>query len=244
MLGNAAGAAMIEIAIAGGRLRFESDAELCVGGAEANVSLAGAPIERWTAVRAHAGDELDIGPITRGRFLYVGVRGGIDVPVVLGSRSTLISAGFGGYEGRRLAKGDVLVLGEMTVNNGATLPSLAPDVLASEPIAVMHGPQSDLFDSDVWSKFLDSAYRVSIASDRTGVRLDGAALAHRGAADLPSEPACVGAVQVTGGGMPIVLMHDGPTVGGYPKIAVIRERSLSRFAQRAPGDEVRFALEE
>ena len=107
----------------------------------------------------------------------------------------------------------------------------------------MPGPQAGLFDENAWSTLLGGPFVVSRASDRSGYRLDGPQMHHGGSVSLPSEPACVGAIQVPDGGSPIVIMHDGPTVGGYPKMAVIRSAALSRFAQLAPGDPVRFVLD-
>ncbi|MEO6778569.1 MAG: biotin-dependent carboxyltransferase family protein [Gemmatimonadaceae bacterium] len=253
LLGNDPNAAMIEWAVAGGVLRFDNDAVLAIAGAEAECYLAGRDVVPMHPFEVSAGGLLKISRIVRGRFLLIGIRGGIDVPRVLGSRSTLLSAGFGGMEGRTLRNGDRLTVGDaaesvLTTPHDDAAPAVGGNVAvgAAETavIAVRRGPQDGLFDDAAWSTFLQTQFTIALASDRTGYRLNGAAFVHRGAASLPSEPTCVGAIQIPDGGAPIVIMQDGPTVGGYPKIATIRSESLSRFAQLAPGDAVRFVLDE
>jgi len=247
LLGNDVNAAMIEWAVAGGALRFGCSATVAVGGADAVCSVNGNALRAWTPVDVSAGDEVLVERIVRGRFLLIAVRGGIDVPIVLGSRSTLLSAGIGGFDGRRLRNGDRLSIGDSigdSIVGVAGRAGAAPHVLnIGEAIHVMRGPQSALFDDHAWAAFLSAGFTVSRASDRTGYRLEGATMKHDGSASLPSEPTCVGAIQVPDGGEPIVIMQDGPTVGGYPKIAVVRSNYLSRFAQLAPGDAVRFVLD-
>jgi len=256
LLHNAPGAAMLEWAVAGGILRFDSDVTFALGGAVADVFIGGVNVPPYSPVCVRAADELHIERLLHGRFLYIAVRGGINVPLVLGSRSTLMSASLGGHEGRRVRKGDVLCIGRENNEN-----SDAPAHLVDDPgkvetaqkshghddhelIPIIRGPQAELFSADTWSAFLRARYTVSRASDRAGYRMEGPPLSHSGGAALPSEPTCVGAIQVPNGSPPIVLMNDGPTVGGYPKIAVIRSSALSRFAQRAPGDGVTFVLED
>jgi biotin-dependent carboxylase-like uncharacterized protein len=244
ILGNDPNAAMIEWAVGGGTLRFDCAAKIAFGGADAELGIGGMPVRHLMPISVVAGDELKIVRIVRGRFVLIAVRGGIDVPLVLGSRSTLLSAGIGGFQGRRLRAGDELRIGDsMVAPCDATEHTERTDrAHVNGSVMVMRGPQASLFDDAAWATFLDSEFVVSRASDRSGYRLEGATISHSGSAALPSEPACVGAIQIPDGGTPIVIMHDGPTVGGYPKIAVIRKSCLSRFAQMAPGDPVRFAV--
>lgn len=243
MLGNQHGAAMMEWAIAGGALRFDTGCTVAVGGAVAECFVNGKAMNPFVPVEVGAGGELRVDRIVGGRFLLVAVRGGINVPVVMGSRSTLLSAALGGLEGRRLRNGDTLLIGDAFASpNGMTRTFV--HAAPSGTIGVIRGPQAHLFDEHAWTTFLNADLSVSRASDRTGYRLEGIEIRHNGDATLPSEPTCVGAIQIPGGGAPIVIMNDGPTVGGYPKIAVIRTSCLSRFAQLAPGEKVRFALDE
>lgn len=242
LLRNDANAAMIEWAVAGGALRFEADSAVAIGGAEAECFVDGRSINIRTCVWIHAGGELRVGRITRGRFLLIAVRGGIEVPVVMGSRSTLLSAALGGLDGRRLRNGDTLSIGE--TSHALTARKVATPVKLDGTIHVVRGPQAQLFDSGAWETLLGREFVVSQASDRTGFRLDGPQLRCRFAAALPSEPTCIGAIQVPDSGEPIVIMHDGPTIGGYPKMAVIRSAWISRFAQLMPGEKVRFVIDE
>ncbi|MEO7103365.1 MAG: biotin-dependent carboxyltransferase family protein [Gemmatimonadaceae bacterium] len=241
MLGNDPNAAMIEWAVAGGALRLERDATIAFGGADAICSLNGTSLQARTVYRVPRSSELHVERIMRGRFLLIAVAGGIDVPLVLGSRSTLLSARIGGVEGRRLRTGDSIATGASASGiDGDSL--VAAGSRIAGPIHVSRGPQSDLFDDLGWSKFLGTEFTVSNASDRVGYRLDGLALSHKGDVAMPSEPTCIGAIQVPNGGTPIVIMNDGPTVGGYPKIAVICKSEISRFAQLAPGEKLSFEL--
>lgn len=240
LLGNDPNAAMIEWAVAGGALRFEVDCAVAIGGAEAECFVDDRLLDAWACSWVHAGAELRVRRITRGRFLLVAVRGGIGVPAVMGSRSTLLSAGIGGLDGRRLRNGDTLPVGEMWQSH--TRRTVALPVKFDGAVQIVRGPQAEYFDSAAWDTLLGTGFIVSHASDRTGYRLQGSELRPSVAAALPSEPTCVGAIQVPDGGEPIVIMHDGPTIGGYPKIAVIRSAWISRFAQLMPGERVRFVI--
>lgn len=242
LLGNDPNAAMIEWAVAGGSLRFESHATIAFGGAEVVCRLNGAILQERAVHHVSAGSELRVERIVRGRFFLLAVAGGIDVPLVLGSRSTLLSARIGGMAGRRLQSGDAIAIGADS-RRIATSAQSAATVPVTGPIHVLRGPQADLFDDRAWSEFLGADFTVSNASDRVGYRLEGVMLLHSGEVSMPSEPTCVGAIQVPNGGAPIVIMNDGPTVGGYPKIAVVCKSELSRLAQLAPGEKLRFQTE-
>ena len=242
--GNRFDAAGLEWALGGGSIRFEQDAVFSLGGARAQATLAGRAAAPCTTIYASAGEELTIEKIFGGRFVYVAVRGGIEVPLALGSRSTYLPGKFGGYKGRMLKKDDSLSVGA----DSSHLPTdgfhYAAELLPRYGPGTVHitrGPQADLFDDVAWRALNETEYKVSGASDRTGYRLEGAALPNRGST-LPSEASCPGAIQIPGDGHPIVLMAYAPTVGGYPKIAVVAESDLPIIAQRSPGDPIRFEL--
>lgn len=244
--GNAPDVAALEWALGGGALRFERDMAIAIAGASATATLRGAAVPACTTLVARRGDELRIERIDEGRFVYVAVRGGIAVPPLLGSRSTYLPARFGGLEGRRLAAGDRLPVGPAPVQppppEGFAVPSALRPRHDAARLRVIPGPQRSLVDAAEWARFLDADFTVSVASDRRGYRLEGVLAPTPSApAALPSEPACPGAVQLPSGGAPIVLMPDGPTVGGYPKIAVVCAADLPVLAQRAPRTTVRFS---
>jgi len=243
LVGNLPGAAGIEWALGPGVLRAGAACELTVLGA-GKVQLNDEPADMAHPVWSlDPGERVTITPDPQQRFLYVAVRGGINVPEIMGSRSTYLPGGFGGFEGRRLKAGDLLPVGPaMHIRLGGQVhPRAAPDAGAEEmPIRVTRGPQWDRFDEAARRALLESRFRISASSDRMGYRLEGPAIVPSQAATLPSEAACPGAIQIPDGGAPIVLMPDGPTVGGYPKIAVVMRADLRCLAQYLPGREVRF----
>lgn len=185
------------------------------------------------------GDVLSVG--TLGAFcLSLGVEGGIDVPVVLGSRATYARGGFGGYSGRALRTGDVVPIGVEAAERPErrlTMEWRLPDT----PIRVVLGPQDDAFTPEGIATFLHEAYAVSNNADRMGFRFEGPAIAHVKSADIVSDGAVDGSIQVPGAGNPIVLLADGQSVGGYTKIATVISTDLPRLVRRRPGEAVRFA---
>jgi len=197
------------------------------------------------------GDELDVAP-TECAVRYLAVEGGVDVPVVLGSRSTLLVAGFGGCEGRMLKKGDRLAVNEDAAAGGA-----AQGVAASPPpddatagaldadgvtvLTALRGPSSLAFAPEAWHILETKTFLVSHLGNRVGVRLEGRIPRVGGDAGLPS-PMVRGAVQVSTDGTPIVLGPDHAVTGGYPVIAVLTPMSMARLAQLRPGRAVRFEV--
>jgi urea carboxylase len=244
LAGNETDAGALEWALGGGAIKFERDAVFSLGGATARATLAGRAVAPFTTIHAGAGEELVIEQISSGRFLYLAVNGGIQVPLILGSRSTYLPGRFGGFEGRILKRGDTIPLGLSSARTPANGFHCAAEVLpryASGVVHITRGTHAALFDEDAWRTLIESEYRVSAASDRTGYKLEGPSLRNSAGA-LPSEAGCPGAIQVPGDGFPIALMADAPTVGGYPKMAVVSEADLPIIAQRSPGQAIRFEL--
>jgi biotin-dependent carboxylase-like uncharacterized protein len=244
LAGNHLDAAGLEWALGGGSIRFENDAVFSLAGARANATIAGRAATPCTTIYAKSGEELEIERLPSGRFLYLAVRGGIDVPRVLRSRSTYLPGRFGGFQGRMLKRGDAVALGSDSTylpTEGCHCPA---DLLPRYEPGVVHvtrGTHAELFDESAWRTLTETEYRVSAASDRTGYKLDGPPIANP-AGTLPSEAGCPGSIQIPGDGLPIVLMADAPTVGGYPKIAVVAEADLPIITQRSPGETLRFEL--
>ena len=244
IVGNDAGAAGLEWALGGGSIRFERDCAFALAGARVEASLDGKVVAPCTTAHAGAGSVLYVGQFVSGRFLYVAVSGGIDVPILMGSKSTYLPAHFGGYEGRRLKSGDTIPLGPETNPRPEAGLHCAADLMPPYDGGIVHvtsGTNERMFDEAAWSVFTESAYRVTAASDRTGYKLEGSRIGNP-VGTLPSEAGCPGTIQVPGDGLPIALMADAPTVGGYPKIAVVSEADLPILAQRRPGESVRFEL--
>jgi antagonist of KipI len=244
IVGNPADAAALEWALSGGALKFETECAFAIGGARARATVGGNDVPPFTTVYAAAGDELEIEQITDGRFLYVACAGGIDVPAVLGSRSTYLPGHFGGFQGRMIGRGDSLPLGARPSTvpaAGFTCPAELLPAYTSSVVRVTTGTHADLFDDSAWRAFTETDFVVSHASDRTGYKLHGQPVSHR-LGSLPSDPGCQGAIQIPSEGTPIVLMADAPTVGGYPKIAAVSKADIPILAQRCPGASVRFEV--
>lgn len=238
MVGNPPGLAGLEWALGAGALRFHTDAFVIVlRDAEVRV---GSSVPAPGPFHLAAGDVVEIAPRGQDRFLYLAVRGGIDVPPVMGSRSTYLPGAFGGHEGRRIRTGDRLPIGAPPEPMPAADAGGTSRVTGALVLRVTRGPQWERFDPAARAGFFAGEYLVTPASDRMGYRLSGPAVTPRETATLPSEAACPGAVQIPNGGEPIVLMPDGPTVGGYPKLVVVIQADLGELALCQPGRGVRF----
>jgi antagonist of KipI len=243
LAGNAAGEAALEMTLLGATLRFERDAFVGLFGADMQAKLGGSPVRNGTGFPVRAGAELALGSAAAGCRAYLAVRGGLDVPVVLGSRSTYTRAGVGGHQGRALRAGDVLAF--VPPRRRGPAQRALPEQLLTCPqrsveLRVLLGPQDDLFLEEGLRAFLGSEYEVSNRNDRMGYQLDGPPIRHRAGADIVSDAICPGAVQVPGRGTPIVMMADCQTTGGYAKIATVIGPDLGRLAQTRFGDSVRF----
>jgi biotin-dependent carboxylase-like uncharacterized protein len=200
-------------------------------------------MQHWISFRVRPGDELRMDVARSGCRSYLAVQGGIDVPEVLGSRSTYTRAGIGGFEGRALKPGDVLTAGsnfDVSVKPQRLEKKYVPKYGDSIELRVMPGPQNDHFTAAGIDTFFASAFTISAEADRMGYRLDGPRIEHRGEPEIISDALALGSIQVPGHGRPIVLMADRQTTGGYPKIATVIGPDLGRLAHGRPGDSVRF----
>ena len=193
----------------------------------------------WHTATLLPGDSLAVGMLAQGATGYLALNPAPAVPVVLGARGTMLRALFGGHEGRALAAGDRLVLGEGAPSGPERMAVWARP---AAPLRVMLGPQEDHFTPEAVAAFLGEAFTVTDGVDRMGARLAGPVLAHSAlGADIMSEGLSPGSIQVPGDGQPIVLGVDAQTIGGYPKIATVISADLPRLGQLVPGDTVRFA---
>ena len=243
LVGNDEGAACLEMTVLGPRLEVLHDTVVAITGADLSPMLNSRPLSVWEAIEVRCGDTISFGHPRSGCRSYLAVAGGIDVPVVMGSRSTYLWSRLGGFEGRALLPGDRLNSGEARVNMQSwKVPSqFVPDYSGDTELRVVLGPQDDRFTDQGIETFLGSEYVVSVQSDRMGCRLEGPAVEHRAGADIVSDGVPSGAVQVPGDGLPIILMADRQTTGGYTKIATVISIDLSRIAQAEVGQRVRFS---
>ncbi len=240
LVGNSPGQAALEITLVGPTLRATDPCLIAVTGADLSLRLDGRPLPPWLAIFVRRGWVIEFGPRKRGCRAYLAVAGGIEVPPLLGSRSTYLSGGFGGLAGRALKKGDLLPIGPTAFHlpdlAGRELPArLLPPYSDAPEVHVILGPQDDYFSEEGLAAFLSSPYRVSPTSDRMGYRLQGAAIAHKGRADLISDGIVLGSVQVPADKQPMVMMADHQTTGGYPKIATVISADIPLLAQCMPG---------
>ena len=239
LVGNPPEAAALEIAVGGARLRFPDGAWIAVTGAWGPLTVDGMPLEPHTATRVPVGAVVELPLATHGIRYVLAVRGGIDVPAVLGSRSRDTLAALGPAP---LAAGDVLPIGPepATAVPAVDLVPVDPPTLGTLDLVVHPGPRLDWFTPETWRRLLEKGWTVSARSDRTGVRLEGTPLERSRSGELPSEGMVPGAIQVSPDGAPTVLGVDGPVTGGYPVVAVVAPDSLDRLAQARPGQSIRF----
>jgi len=259
VVGNDEGDATLEITMQGPVLRFGEPALVAVCGADLSPRIESEPFPQGRPVLVRAGAVLEFRTGEHGCRAYLAVRGGIQVPVVMGSRSTYIRAALGGFEGRALKKGDRLPLEAYAPGwypaldrelDGVKRPFAAPRwsvgftavPASARRVRVIAGPQWDLFSQETRELFLGTEFRISANSDRMGYRLTGAMITLRRPAEMISEAVTFGTVQVPPDGNPIILMADRQTTGGYPKIAQVAAVDLPRLAQSRPHERLVFEL--
>ena len=242
LVGNRPGEAAVEITLGGFAAAFLDYVAFAITGANLGARLNGTPVPNWVHHTAEAGDALTLDHRQSGCRAYLALAGGIDVPLVMGSKSTYVRGGFGGYQGRRLRGGDVLECGEPKGEPAVAWPSELIPAYSDHPVLrVVPGPQDELITEAGWDRFLGGPYLVTDRSDRMGCVLSGPVVTPRQGADIISDGTAPGAVQIPGSGQPIVLMADRQTIGGYAKIATVASFDLPLLAQLLPGDKVSLA---
>lgn len=261
LVGNDEGEATLELTLSGPTLTFQCDAVIALCGPDMGGSVGGEPLPWWRPVLIRGGTTIAFGRPEIGCRAYLAVAGGFDLPLVLGSRSTCLSGGFGGFRGRSLRKGDVLPLRApdearslrwarllMRKHRGIAYPNWSvsrarmPYRVRPQVVRIVTGRHWQLFPVAAREQLVRALYRVALDSDRMGYRLEGAPIETRRGGDLLSEGVVMGAVQVPPGGNPIVLMADHQTTGGYPVIAAVASIDLPVMAQVAPADDLQFRM--
>ena len=243
LVGNPPGEAAIEFLLQGGEFVVETDSlRLAVTGADAALAIDGEPAAGWCSHRLRQGQVIRIGAARGGVYAYLAVAGGFDLPPVLGSRSTHVRSGIGGYGGRALRAGDRLPLLASTAPGGQErcLPEGERPHYRRTVRAVL-GPQDDYFTGAGIDTLFGAEYEVTMQSDRMGIRLAGPGIEHAKGFNIISDGITAGCIQVPGAGAPIILMADRQSTGGYPKIATVISADLPAVAQCPPGARLRFA---
>jgi biotin-dependent carboxylase-like uncharacterized protein len=233
LVGNPAGAAVLEVTLGGLVVRADGDLLVVTTGARSPGSPAHA-----APVRLAAGAELRLGMPVSGLRTYLAVRGGIDVPPVLGSRSTDVLAGLGPAV---VAAGDVLPVGTSPLPlPGVDVAAVAEPPAGELTVPVLPGPRANWFSADAWRTLTGTSYTVSSESNRVGLRLAGEPLTRVRTGELPSEGMVRGALQVPPSGTPVLFLADHPVTGGYPVIGYVVDEAVDRCAQLRPGQSLRF----
>ena len=239
---NQPGVAGLELTLVGGSFVFPDGAVIALTGADLGATVNGRPLEMWASHTLEPGTKLMFGATRNFARGYLAIAGGIQVDPFLGSASTHVLSGLGGFEGRALRKGDRLRIGKASKKVRRRRITLAA-LYAFKPrkvLRVTEGPQADWFSEAAKQVFYRDVFRVSEESDRVGLRLEGTALDGSTAREMITEGVSLGAVQVTTSGQPIILFVEQQTTGGYPKIANIIAADLHRIGQLRPRAEIRF----
>jgi antagonist of KipI len=260
LVGNEEGEAVLEMTLMGSSLLIEEDHLLAITGGDLSPTINGQPVPMGRPVLVKQGSILRFGACKSGCRAYAAVRGGYDIPEVMGSKSTYIRAGIGGYQGRALLAGDVI---SVRLPETPDLPLLASLYKKLEGhsfvstswyagrsyihqrsqeylIRVMPSKQFEFFTSDSREQFFQQAFTITTQSDRMGYRLAGPLLQLTEPLEMVSEAVALGTIQVPPDGNPIVLLADRQTVGGYPKMAQVARVDIAALAQIKPGGKIRF----
>ena len=249
LVGNVENAAGLEITLGGFRIRFDDERVIAWCGGDFDVRLGQTPLPSGHAARVRAGEELSINQPKIGCRAWLAISGGVDVPIILGSRATDLRANFGGIDGRALRDGDEIPFGKGRRSATVALEKVsswsAPvewtRTAKGEPVLrFIRGADWKRFNDATIQRFTSEAFVVSSDSDRMGARLDGPELPRNDDVDLVSEAVAPGTIQVPPSGQTIVLLGDCQTIGGYPKIAHVITVDLPVAAQLRAGDTVRF----
>ena len=256
LVGNDTSLATLECTYTGPKFEVTASTVMAVTGADMPISVNGESIPQWTAVELRVGDIVTSGFTATGARAYFAFAGGIEVPLVLGSRGTYGSAKIGGFHGRRLAAGDEVPLGHWagTSTKHRTLPeALRPQWGRSYTARVVLGPYDHRFTAESIKMFTTQEWKLTPVADRTGFRFDGDHKFEFTSREQPfgagSDPSNIvdagypmGSIQVPGGGQPIVLHRDAVSAGGYAAIATVISADLNRIAQLAPKSTAQFEI--
>ena len=247
LVGNRPDQAGLETMLLGPAIRVLADVVVAVTGGNLQPSLNKQPIEMWRSHHFKKDDILSFGSMASGLRAYIAVAGGIHIIPVMGSRSTNLPSGFGGFQGRALEKNDILTCAnpsrQIQTQTHIFNEAWIPHYTNSWSLRIIWGPQDDHFPDESRASFLSAAYKMSSDSDRTGIRLEGRIIRKKPEipASIISEGVIAGSIQIPGDGKPIIILGETVT-GGYRKIATVISADLPLLGQIKPGDTVRFSV--
>ncbi|WP_053955301.1 biotin-dependent carboxyltransferase family protein [Inediibacterium massiliense] len=245
LVGNEEKEAVLEVTMMGPTIEFEEEGILSITGGNLSPMMNGKSIAMWRSIYVKKGDTLSFGAVKSGCRSYIAFSGGMDIPMIMGSRSTYMKAKIGGLEGRALKSGDIVPLGvskeKLKSFSSRILPSkYIPKYEKEIEVRVLLGPQEDVFTDEGIHTFLSKPYIVTNECDRMGFRLDGEEIEHINGGDIISDGINFGAIQIPGHGKPIIMMADRQSTGGYTKIANVISVDLYKIAQAKPMDQIMF----
>lgn len=244
LAGNRATAAVIEMTTRGGSFKFDSEQLVAVCGAAMHGEIDGKPITNWSSFVVPKRGELRFAAAVTGCRTYLAVHGGIDVPAVLGSKSTDTRSRIGGYQGRKLRLGDVLYIGQENTGNAIprlltseAVPQYSPDI----SLRVILGPQDTLFSEAAIQLFFSNRYTVINKANREGYLLEGPKIVtNTKEPDIVSDAVGLGAIQIPANGQPFIVTADHQTARGFPKLGYVIRVDLSKLVQARQGEFIRF----
>lgn len=242
LVGNDVNEGLLETTMTGPKIEFLDDTVIAITGGDMQPEIKGVYINLNKSIAVYKGDILTFKGIKKGLRSYIAFAGGIDVPVVMGSKSTFMKAQIGGYEGRALKSGDIIKTGITdNVLSGREIEENFYDYGNGKvELRVVLGPQEDAFTNEGIETFFNSEFHVTNNCDRMGYTLEGENIEHKDGADIISDGISIGAIQVPNSGNLIIMMADRQTTGGYTKIANIITVDLPKAAQAKPGDVIVF----
>jgi biotin-dependent carboxylase-like uncharacterized protein len=243
LVGNPAGEAALEAALIGPELEIESGNIMAITGADMEPRLNGEAVPQYAAFAVNPGDILSLGAAVSGCRAYIAFAGGLDLPLVMGSRSTNFMCSLGGFEGRALRADD-------SIGFRSPFAPLDPDSRRRArtenfsgqvaTLRVVAGPQDEFFTQAGIDTFYEAEYRLTERSDRMGCVLEGPIVQAKGKTDIVSDGIPLGAIQIPSHGKPIIMLAERQTTGGYAKIATVISTDIPLLAQRRPGEKVAF----
>ncbi|MGP1349576.1 MAG: biotin-dependent carboxyltransferase family protein [Stomatobaculum sp.] len=243
LVGNPRDEAVLECTMLGPQLKFDETNIIAITGGNLAPALDGTPLLTYKAYRVEAGQTLRFAGLRSGCRAFIAFAGGLDIPLVMGSRSTYMKAKIGGFQGRKLEKDDQIAFrapeeGIKNLDIRAITPEFVPRELYT--LRVVMGPQDDMFTEAGIQTFLSEVYSVTPEFDRMGCRLEGKEIEHVNGGDIISDGIAFGAIQVPSAGKPIIMLADRQTTGGYTKIATVISADFRILAQLKAGDRLRF----
>ncbi|PIC81619.1 KipI antagonist [Sporosarcina sp. P18a] len=256
LVGNEEREGVFEITLFGTMLQFEEDTLIAITGGDLQTTIDGIPVANWRPLIVKKGSILKFGFAIEGCRAYLAIAGGIDIPVVMGSKSTYLVAGIGGFKGRALQQNDHLSFGQLTESNNKVFTSIkqlgTPDwavphhllisLASTQTIRIIEGTEYQHFDDASKQRLVSEPYVVTPQSNRMGLRLEGQALSLTEKLELLSEGVTFGTIQIPPNGKPIILMADRQTAGGYPKIGQVITADLGSLSQVKPNAKLYFKL--